>query len=134
MNETQLARQSLYSILNGDDTLMAGVPGGVHYQQIPQVGEFPAVVYQLQSSADSNVLGARAATGQIWQVRITAKGDSAAATGVLLARIDTLLQDATDTQAGAKLMWRRQGATDYTETDNGIRYIHQALLFRCWIS
>lgn len=135
-SETFDIRTWLYGVLSGDAALVALVgAGGIHANQLPQVQIYPCLLFSLQSGVDINSLGERGLVNQLWQIQAINVGESSAALGPAMARIDVLLQEVIATSGGGlRLRWRREQTLEYPETQNGIRYNHVGAMYRCFAS
>lgn len=132
-------RRALYGKLAGDPTLTAllGTPAAgysqnIYFQQAPQGATYPLVVFNKQSGTPREAMGDPSAIEwDVWLVKAVDRASTADTAEAIQSRVATLLNDATLSISGATLLYlRRQSDVEYTETDNGERYIHSGSLFR----
>ena len=116
---------AIYTVLHGDATLLALLPGGVWSSRPPAKTPFPYLRFRLGSSPEEvwTMGGGRIARFR-YQVSVGDRGNSKAACYAALARADVLLTDATfSPTAGTVLYCRREGFVPETpEEVDGIPY------------
>jgi len=116
---------AIYSVLHGDVTLLALLPGGVWSSKPPAKNPFPYLRFRLSPSPEEVwTFGGRRIARFRYQVSVGDRGNSKAAAYAALARADVLLSDATfSPTSGTVLLCRREGFGPETpEEVDGIPY------------
>lgn len=138
-------RRALYGKLAGDVTLtalLASPPAGwgaqnIFHAEIPGEADYPAVVLNKQSGVPVWSIGGKAYDNEVWQVKGITDADYGDADPVdtIAGRIDALLNDASLTLAGGKLLLyiRREGDVEYAETVGDKRLQHAGGLYRLMV-
>lgn len=116
---------AIYSVLHGDATLLALLPGGVWSSKPPAKTAFPYLRFRLNASPEEvwTMGGGRIARFR-YQVSVGDKGNSKAACYSALTRADVLLSDGTfSPTSGTVLYCRFEGHPPETpEEVDGIPY------------
>jgi len=116
---------AIYSVLHGDATLLALLPGGIWSSRPPAKTPFPYLRFR-QSSSPEEVwtMGGGRIVRFAYQVSVGDKGNSKAAAYAALARADALLSDGSfSPTSGTVLYSRRVGFPPETpEEVDGIPY------------
>jgi len=132
-------RRSLYGKLAGDTTLTAmlatpptGFSQSIYYQQAPENAAYPFIILSKQVATPTDAFKTPGAFDtDVWLVKAIDRNQTADLAEQIQARIVVLLNDATLSISGRTLMGlRRQSDTDYSEVQDGERYIHAGSLFR----
>jgi hypothetical protein len=132
-------RRSIYGKLAGDTTLNAllgtaptGYSKSIFYQQAPANAAFPFVIFAKQAGIPAEAFTDPSAyETDTWLVKAVDRAEGADTAESISARCVTLLNDAALSVSGATLLYlRRQSDLDYSELDEGVRYVHVGSLFR----
>jgi hypothetical protein len=132
-------RRGVYGKLAGDTTLNAllgapptGYSKSIFYQQAPSNAAYPFVVFAKQAGIPAEAFtDASAYETDTWLVKAVDRADSADVAESVSARCAVLLNDASLTISGASLLYlRRQSDLDYSELDEGVRFVHVGSLYR----
>ena len=121
-----LVEEAFYTILHGDATLLALVPGGIWATRPPAGTPLPYLRYNLDPSpVERYTLGGLVITPLDYTFSAVTQGYTKEPARTILARVRTLLQDATLTTDSGKVIYcRRSGFTagDMSEERDGVLY------------
>lgn len=131
-------RRSIYGKLAGDTILNAllGTPAtgfnkSIYYQQAAQGADFPYVIFNEMSETPRYAIGAKAYDNDVWQVKAVDRNTDADPIDTIKSRLDALLTDGTISISGAvQLYLRAESGVVYSETEDGVQYLHAGWLFR----
>lgn len=134
-------KAGIYGKLAGDTTLtnlLAAAPAGyskaIYFELAPQGALFPHVIFSKTSGIPyySFKTGGSLYDEDVWMVKAVDKSTASDVCESIAARVDALLQDASlSLSGGLNLRYlRRAGDVSYSETDNGVRYVHRGANYR----
>ncbi|MGZ3677036.1 MAG: tail completion protein gp17 [Ktedonobacterales bacterium] len=132
-NEALHVYQWLYATLHGDATLMSAATG-VFAGAAPDGTAPPYVVYNWQGGTDvATVNGRRIMNNSLYQIKAVGPTAQIATLQTIADRIDTLLQRASGTAAGANILFcDRQYPLVITNTVNGTLWVNVGGLYRIY--
>lgn len=133
-------RKAIYGKLAGDTTLNAllgspasGYSKAIYYNQAPTGAAFPFVVFNKPAGAPVYTfkVGTAAMDEEIWEVKGIDHSTTADAADNIASRLDALLTDGALSISGrTQLYLRRESDVDYSEVDDGERYVYAGAQFR----
>lgn len=130
---------SIFLVLNGDATLLAAAPGGIHLGQAPQGATYPFVEVRWQDAPRPTKVGGGGDAYRTQLVLVKGVSQTAltasqpASCGTIDARINTLLDNVTLSITGRSHMATfRDSSIFYPEQGPDATYWHQGGVYRIW--
>lgn len=137
MPDSSAIDTALLAKLNGDDTLIALMPNGAHWDEAP-AGSTRFVIVSLVDSSDVGQFGGRSYEDALYLVKAVALSTSGGDVKAAAARIDALLENGTLAPTGYTLMtMQRESRVRYTEVDEAdaaIRWQHRGGRYQVMVS
>lgn len=127
----------LYARLNGDATLKGLLGTGERiFREVAPVGAaLPYVVYQHRSHSDVRGVASQRIMGNLtYMVKVIAQTADALSVKAAAVRVDVLLQGASGTTAGGRVIGciREQSVTYEETADSGVRFQHLGGIYRIY--
>lgn len=127
-----VAQTFIYARLAGDTALVALVGASIYADNVPIGGTLPAVVFkQMDPGMDVDANSRRVLSNPLYIVEAVMAGRSYGALGAFADRIDAVLQNATGTAAGGRILdCRREKPYQMPEFTDGQDYRHLGGYYR----
>jgi hypothetical protein len=133
-------RRALFGKMSGDTTLNnllhappAGYTKSIFYQEAPNKAGLPYVIFNQQSGTPAyGFASTTVMDNEIWLIKGVDRNESADTADSIAERLDALLTDGVLSISGKTQLYLRRESDlpSYSETVDGVRYIHSGALFR----